>query len=482
MSIEAGSVLDAQQYVISNASSNSYITNYGTVRTAHPSGLWSSGATARTVSNANNFQMLLFAGSTVEYNGANGQIVSSLNGLSGTYDQYQNITLSSANTKVAEGNITGEGVFNFTGAGNYLQVGNNIVTIDDAGSVSNAGANAYFILQPTSNTNGRLRQNNLSATARVFPIGNSTNYLPATITPTNAGTTFSVSVFRGTTTNGSPTGSPFGGRTHQVDAVWRVDRTSGSSNAAIRFDWITGSIEGATFATTPNSQIGIWRHESGSWVLTPNSPGPNFVANNTSNLASTNGVVSNFGTAGSGFSYIVANINVLPGKLQSFTADAKLGENMLKWRVADPTQFNRYEVELSKDGFSFSPIAKITSTLQQDYVLSDKVNIHQTVYYRLKMWDHFNEATYSNIIVVKREQTAGMQLLQNPVKDQLIFRHPSAKKASFVIIDNSGRLFIKGTVPSGNVQTSLPVSSLPAGSYILQYIDGTSQFAQTFIK
>lgn len=482
MYIEAGAVLDAQQYVMSNASSNAYITNYGTVRTTHPSGLWTSGQTARTVSNGNNFYMRLLTGSAVEYYGTNGQIVSSLNGLSGSYDQYQNLTISSANTKVAEGNITVESVFNFTGSGNYLQVGNNIVTIDNAGSISNAGANAYFILQPTSNTNGRLRQNNLPAAARVFPIGSSTNYLPATITPTNAGTTFSVSVFRGTTTNGSPTGSAFGGRTHQVDAVWMVDRTSGSSSAAIRFDWITGSIEGASFSATPNNQIGIWRFESGNWVLTPNSPGPNFVVNNTTNLAYTGGVVTTFGTAGSGFSYIVANINVLPGRLLSFTADAKPGENMLKWKVADPTQFQRYEVELSKDGFSFSPIASVASLQQQDYVQSDKINIQQTVYYRLKMWDHFNQATYSNIIVVKREQTAGMQLLQNPVSDQLVFRHPSAKTASFVIVDYTGRLFMKGTIPAGNVQTSLPVSSLPAGSYILQYMDGTSQFAQKFIK
>ena len=106
MYIEAGSVLDAQQYVMSNASSNAYITNYGTVRTAHPSGLWTSGQSVRTVSNSNNFQIHLETGSTVEYYGAQGQLVSSLNGLSGSYDQYKNLTISSANTKLAEGNIT----------------------------------------------------------------------------------------------------------------------------------------------------------------------------------------------------------------------------------------------------------------------------------------------------------------------------------------------------------------------------------------
>ncbi|TWI79215.1 putative secreted protein (Por secretion system target) [Lacibacter cauensis] len=483
MYIEAGSVLDAQQYVMSNASSNAYITNYGAVRTAHPSGLWTSGQSVRTVSNSNNFQIHLETGSTVEYYGTNGQIVSSLNGLAGSYDQYQNLTISSANTKVAEGNITVESVFNFTGTGNYLQVGSNIVTIDDAGSISNAGPNAYFILQPTSNTNGRLRQNNLSATARVFPIGNSSNYLPATITPTSAGTDFSVAVFRGTTTNGSPTGSAFGSRTYQVDAVWIVDRTAGPANATIRFDWITGSIEGAAFAATPNNQIGIWRYETGNWLLTPNTPGPNYVANNTTNLAYTSGVVTNFGTAGSGFSYIVANINVLPGKLLSFTTDAKPGENMLKWKVADPTQFQRYEVEVSTNGFAFSHLTELRSSTQsEEYFLSDKANTQQTVYYRLKLWDHFGQATYSNIVVVKRELAAGLIIVQNPVSDHLIFRHPSAKNAYYQVVDFTGRVFMKGAIPAGNMQTSVAVSTLPAGSYVLQYSDGTSQFAQKFLK
>lgn len=482
MFISSDAVLDAQQYVISNSSSNSYISNYGTVRTTHPSGLWTSGQSARTISNTNNFNMLLFPGSTVNYYGSNGQIVSSLNGLPGANDQYQNLTLSSANTKVAEGNITVEGVFNFTGSGNYLQAGNSIVTIDDNGSISNAGANAYFILQPTNNTNGRLRQNNLLNSARLFPVGTASNYLPATITPSTSGTDFSVSVFSGTTTNGSPSGNAFGSRTFQVNAVWMVDRTAGASNAAIRFDWINGGIEGAAFSATPNNQIGIWRFESGSWILTPNSPGSNFVANNTSNNAFTAGAVSNFGTAGTGFSYIVANINVLPGKLLSFTADAKPAENSIKWKVADPTQFSRYEVEISRDGFSYSSIANVPSVQQQDYQYTDRTNTQQTVYYRLKMWDIFNQVTYSHIAVVKRERSAKMVLLQNPVRDQLIFQHPQANNASFMIIDYTGKLYLKGSVPSGNIQTSLPVSTLPAGSYVLQFTDGSVQFAQKFIK
>jgi hypothetical protein len=480
--IEDDGILDAQQYVISNASTNAHVENNGIIRTANMNGLWTDGQTNRTVSDANGLTIQLENGSTVEYYGATGQIVSSMDGLSSAYDDYENITLQSANTKQLEGSITVQDVFNFTGSGNYLNVGVYVVTIDDDATISNAGSTAYFILAPTSATNGRLRQNDLSTASRLFPIGSATNYLPATLTPSSNGTDFSISVFRGTTTNGLPTGTAFGSRSNQVDAVWRVDRTSGSAQATLRFDWITAPIEGASFAVTPNAQIGIWRYESGNWILTPNTPGPNFISNNTANHSSTNGRVTSFGSAGSGLSYIVADINVLPGKLLSFTAEAKANENLLRWKVADATLFNKYEVEVSKDGFNFTTLPGVLAPELTDNLLKDKINTHQTAYYRLKMWDHFSQASFSNIVVVKRETSKTVALLQNPIHDQLIFRHPSAKKASFVVVDFSGRVYMKGMIPEGNIQTSLQASSLPAGSYVLQYTDGVIQFSQKFLK
>ena len=480
--VGADAILDAQQYVISNASTNSYISNYGIIRTSNMNGLWTNGQTNRTVSDANNFEIYLLSGSTVEYYGATSQLVSSLSGLHTTYDQYQNLTLQSGNTKLLEGNIIVEDVFNFTGSGNYLQVGANNVTIDDDGTISNAGANAYFILQPTTNTNGRLRQNDLSTSARLFPIGSSTNYLPATLTPTSSGTDFSVSVFRGTTTNGTPSGSAFGSRTYQVDAVWWVDRTSGSASANVRLDWLSGSIEGTSFSSTANNQIGIWRYESGNWILAPNSPGSNYVANNSSNNVYTSGNVSSFGTAGTGYAYIVANIQILPGKLLSFTADATTNENNLKWKVADASQFSRYQPEVSKDGFNFTALSVVHSTTLNQYRLTDRSNNYQTVYYRLKMWDVFNEASYSNTVVIRRDGAGTFSLLQNPVKDQLVFRHPSAVSASYTVLDISGRLFMKGAIPAGNIQTSIPIAALPAGNFVLRFADGTNFNVQKFIK
>lgn len=476
----ASTVLDLQHYTISEATSGAYISNTGTIITSHPQGLWTSGQTNRSISNASGFYLRSQPNSTIIYSGASNQVVSSLAGASAPYNSYENLSILGGNTKILEGNTIINGEFNFSAPGNYLDLHQNSLTIANTGSISNAGNNSYFIVSPTANTNGRLRQNGLTASAQIFPIGSPTSYLPVTITPVSAGSDFSVSVFRGTTTNGLPGGTPFGSRNMQADAVWQVDRPNGSSHAAIRFDWGSDALEGIGFNATPNPQIGIWRYLSGNWILTP--PGA-YSSNNTLNYSSTSGAVTSFGSAGTGFAYIVANISVLPGRLLSFTVDAKAAENILKWKVADPTQFSRFEIEESKDGFSFLQFRKVKVEQQKDFELSDKTNIYPTMYYRLKMWDHFNQASYSNTVIVKRGLNAtGLVIVQNPVKEQLIFRHPSAKNGLYEVVDFSGRLFMKGNVPVGNVQTSLSVSQLPAGSYVLRYYDGTLQFAEKFLK
>ena len=150
--------------------------------------------------------------------------------------------------------------------------------------------------------------------------------------------------------------------------------------------------------------------------------------------------------------------------------------------MADATQFSKFEVEVSKDGISFAPFATVLAAQQQDYLQADQLHTLQTVYYRLKMWDLFNQVTYSNIVVVKRELAAGLIIVQNPVQHQLIFRHPPAQSASILVIDFSGKLFFKGNIASGNIQSSIPVSTLPPGTYVLRYTDGQKQFAQKFIK
>ena len=96
-----------------------------------------------------------------------------------------------------------------------------------------------------------------------FPIGTSAYYLPVSVKPVTA-SVFSTSVFQGATVNGAPTGAQFSNKTNIVDAVWNVQRTTGSGNADLTIQW-DNALEGATFANFSSASIGISHYTGGAW-------------------------------------------------------------------------------------------------------------------------------------------------------------------------------------------------------------------------
>lgn len=158
-----------------------------------------------------------------------------------------------------------------------------------AGATLNGSYNAstYFVTDiNTAGDAGVMRRNGVSGAA-LFPIGNSANYLPATVTPTTT-SDFALNVFQGITNNGTPTGTPFTPLQKQtvVDAVWNINRVSGTGDAGLQLQW-TPLLEGTTLATFANSEIGIIKNTGTSWSL------PFGIADNSANVADT--VFSSFG-------------------------------------------------------------------------------------------------------------------------------------------------------------------------------------------
>ncbi len=479
MVITAPVTLDLQQYTISDVTSGAYISSSGTIRTAHPLGLWSTGQTNRAISNANSFHVRLQAGSTVEYAGGAGQVVSSLVSNTAPFDRYENIRFTGGAARSLEGSVTVNGNVDFSSPGNYLDVAAHTVTLSSGASVSNAGASAYFRVLPTSNTNGRLRWNGLPAAARVFPVGSATHYLPVTVTPATAGSDFSVSVFRGTTTNGLPGGPAFDNRTFQVDAVWQVDRAAGTAPAAIRLDWFSNALEGNNFTTRTNAQIGIWRNDAGSWLLTP--PG-NFANDNLLNFSSTAGTIASFGAAGTGMAYVVSNVNVLPGRLLSFSGRTLGTGNQLRWEVADPALFSRFEPEWSTDGRNFQPLGSLPTAPRAVYEAIHPAPPARTIYYRLKMSGLMGDATYSHLITVTNGSAATLVLLENPARDRLLLRLPAASQTLYQVLDLQGRVHKNGRLQEQGLQATIGLEGLAAGRYYLRIIQGSAQTTVPFIK
>ncbi len=115
--------------------------------------------------------------------------------------------------------------------------------------------------------------------ATTVPVGTTVHYLPITITPTTS-SNYTVAAFTGITANGMITGTPLPPFQKQrvVDAVWNVNRLSGTGNATVQINWPT-VLEGSTYTTLTNIEIGLITNNGSAWNL------PIGTANNTTNIA-----------------------------------------------------------------------------------------------------------------------------------------------------------------------------------------------------
>lgn len=126
----------------------------------------------------------------------------------------------------------------------------------------------------------------------ILPVGTINYYLPVTITPASS-SDFSVTVFEGITSDATVTGTPLSSAQKQtvVNAVWNINRLTGSGNADLQLGWAT-ALEGSTFTTLPSSDIGLIINNGSSWSL------PTGTGDNTGNTVLA--TVSSFGSFSAG--------------------------------------------------------------------------------------------------------------------------------------------------------------------------------------
>lgn len=125
------------------------------------------------------------------------------------------------------------------------------------------------------------------ASSATIPVGSATNYLPVALSPASA-SNFTVAVFEGITSQGTVNGTPLTPVQKQtvVDAVWNINRLSGTGTSGLQLGWVT-SLEGSTFTTLANTDIGIIYNTGSSYAL------PIGTGDNTANTATA--TISNFG-------------------------------------------------------------------------------------------------------------------------------------------------------------------------------------------
>lgn len=181
----------------------------------------------------------------------------------------------------------------------------------------------------------------------------------------------------------------------------------------------------------------------------------------------------------------------LPVELLGFYAE-KIGSDVqLTWLTSREINNKYFEVEKSTDGQGFEAVGKIggqgTTDTETAYDFLDQSEMGTSNIYRLKQVDIDGTYSYSERVEIRFEQTIStnhIAIYPVPAKDFLTVEVLGKVEGnvSLEIYDTQGKRLWAGSLEAHIERTSVDISQLPAGSYILKVSSGIFQEAKQFIK
>jgi Secretion system C-terminal sorting domain len=164
----------------------------------------------------------------------------------------------------------------------------------------------------------------------------------------------------------------------------------------------------------------------------------------------------------------------MPLTLLNFSGSSKENNTHLNWQTTNEKDANRFEIERSLDGVSFTKIGQTKcvggATKVNKYTFTD-YNIvgNDNHYYRLKQIDTDGKFNYSTIIVMEPNgNSKSILIYPNPANIDIMV---DCKKG-FQIFNSTGQMVRENK----QATTRIDISDLPNGVYILKTDKQVGQF------
>ncbi|MBX0335349.1 T9SS type A sorting domain-containing protein [Pontibacter sp. HSC-14F20] len=183
-----------------------------------------------------------------------------------------------------------------------------------------------------------------------------------------------------------------------------------------------------------------------------------------------------------------AAIEPLPVELLSFKATAQNNHVTLNWSTASELNNDRFEVERSQDGRTFTKIGTVqgkgTSSLTHHYTFKDTNPGTGTNYYRLRQVDFDGTFEFSKTVATTlRAIAASVKTYPNPFQDYLRVELATEEtgSAQVTVIDMQGRVVMEKPIMIEGRYTEFELSTqhLSTGVYFLKIksanIDSTTK-------
>lgn len=254
-----------------------------------------------------------------------------------------------------------------------------------------------------------------------------------------------------------------------VNGDGKIDIVSTNKNlnriSVLRNQAISGTINSSSFATR---------------VDIPTGQGPQgIVIGDVDGDSKPDLISSNYFSNLSSLSVLRNTDIVVPTTITSFKAFTKNLGIQVEWNTQNETNFDRYEVEKSTNGFNYSKTGTVVAKGVSNYDWFDINPSNGDNYYRLKMIDKDGSFKYSSIIKVKISNTNKnvFTVAGNPITNkQLTLQLENVDKGNYAItiFNNAGQKMLSKNIVhgGGSAIESISLNNFLAGSYQLTIIGG----------
>jgi Secretion system C-terminal sorting domain len=481
---------DATSYATTTSGTGTFNMGTGFLRIGSPDGITTSGATGNIRTTNRNYSS--GGVNCFEYNGAAAQVTG--DGIPTTvtgqlkFNNSNGVSLSKSvtvNNSVLTPAVGINGTIAFivgrVSLGNFdLQLANTSPT-----AMSGYSASSYVVTAGT----GLLKRSIPTSTGNYdFPLGNSTDYKPASINFTTAPSVAGILSAKFSTappTFPNPTALVEGSITNisvaSIQGSWFIDKdvslTGGTYTGTFTSNGFSDIIDYTKIVLVKRPTAG------GNWTLDGTH-----ITTTGSNTAA---VLSRTGMTGFSEFAIGGELGVsLPTTLtNSFTGTVHAFSNILYWATTTEINNNKFVIQRSANGSSFAAIGEVAtkavngnSNIALNYNFVDANPVQGKQYYRLQMVDNGGRITYSPIVTLRRG--AGkieiVDVRPNPTTGTVYFNVlGTSNNINVAVRDLSGKEVIrKGLVQSNSF--SMDLSKLATGMYILEAIDVKSNEKAVF--
>ncbi|MBO9681180.1 MAG: T9SS type A sorting domain-containing protein [Flavisolibacter sp.] len=175
--------------------------------------------------------------------------------------------------------------------------------------------------------------------------------------------------------------------------------------------------------------------------------------------------------------------NPLPVQFESFSASGSKNKVRLDWKTASEENADRFMIERSGDGVSFTSIGSIAAKngIANAYTFFDNAPLPGKNYYRLKQLDESKNFKHSAVIAFT-SQNHKLKMYPNPAKDVLYIEHGAASGDEMIYLYSSAGVLVKQVkVLKNETVSKLDLNGLPAGSYVACYEIKNTRDSHTFV-